>query len=75
MQTGSAVVAVRRAGSIPTFNAINHFFLINQMIVPGSCYWNMGIGSAPNDVLNDEEGVNIMQTLGKNMAWLMQKLH
>ncbi|PKN78819.1 MAG: flavodoxin family protein [Candidatus Cloacimonetes bacterium HGW-Cloacimonetes-1] len=72
---GAAVVAVRRAGSIPTFNAINHFFLINQMIIPGSCYWNMGIGLAPKDVLNDEEGVNIMKTLGKNMAWLMQKLH
>lgn len=73
-KVGAAIVAVRRAGSIQVFDAINQLFLINQMIVPGSCYWNMGIGMVPGDVLNDAEGVNVMSTLGKNMAWLMQKL-
>jgi multimeric flavodoxin WrbA len=49
-KVGAAVVAVRRAGSIHTFDSINHFFLISQMIVPGSSYWNLGIGRAIGDV-------------------------
>lgn len=72
---GAAVIAVRRAGSIQVFNAINEFFLINQMIVVGSRYWNLGIGLQPGDVLRDEEGMDTMRTLGKNMAWALQKLH
>jgi multimeric flavodoxin WrbA len=73
-KVGAAVVAVRRAGSIHVFDTINHFFLINEMIIPGSRYWNMGIGLAPGDVEKDEEGIQIMETLGKNMAWLLKKL-
>lgn len=73
-KVGAAVVAVRRAGAIPVFNAINHFFLINQMIVPGSSYWNLGIGLAPGDVEGDEEGVQTMKTLGQNMGRLLKKL-
>jgi multimeric flavodoxin WrbA len=71
---GAAVVAVRRAGGIPTFDAINHFFLISQMIIPGSSYWNVGIGLKKGDVANDEEGLETMATLGKNMAWLIKQL-
>jgi len=71
---GVAVVAVRRAGSTDTFDAINKFFFINQMIVPGSVYWNMGIGLAEGDVNGDEEGMNTMQILGENMAWLLRKV-
>jgi multimeric flavodoxin WrbA len=70
---GAAVVAVRRAGGIPTFDAINHFFLINQMIVPGSSYWNVGIGNKQGEVETDEEGMKTMEDLGKNMAWLIKK--
>jgi len=73
-KAGAAVVAVRRAGSIHVFNSINHFFFISQMIVPGSSYWNMGIGLKKGDVENDEEGIGTMRTLGRNMAWLMKKL-
>jgi multimeric flavodoxin WrbA len=72
---GAAVVAVRRAGSLPVFNAINHFFTISQMIIPGSSYWNMGVGLLPGDVEKDEEGMGIMRTLGGNMAWLLKKLN
>jgi multimeric flavodoxin WrbA len=72
---GAAVVAVRRAGSIHAFNSINHFFFINQMIVPGSRFWNMGIGLGKGDVEKDEEGLQIMKTLGENMAWLLRKVH
>jgi multimeric flavodoxin WrbA len=73
-KVGAAVVAVRRAGGIPTFDAINHFFLISQMIVPGSSYWNVGIGLNKGDVEKDEEGLKTMEDLGKNMAWLLKKL-
>jgi multimeric flavodoxin WrbA len=73
-KVGAAVVAVRRAGGIPTFDAINHYFLINQMIVPGSSYWNIGIGNKKGDVEGDEEGLETMDCLGRNMAWLLKKL-
>jgi multimeric flavodoxin WrbA len=71
---GAAVIAMRRAGSIHAFDTINHFFLITQMIVPGSCYWNMGIGREKGDVKKDEEGIQIMKVLGENMAWLLKRL-
>jgi len=74
-KVGAAVVAVRRAGSIHAFDTINHFFLIGQMIIPGSIYWNMGIGRAKGEVEHDEEGLRTMQTLGQNMAWLLKKMH
>ena len=72
-KVGAAVVAVRRAGAIHAFDSMNHFFLIGQMIVPGSSYWNLGIGLAKGTVEQDEEGLQTMQTLGQNMAWLLKK--
>ncbi|KXS44774.1 MAG: multimeric flavodoxin WrbA [Methanolobus sp. T82-4] len=74
-KTGAAVVAVRRAGSIHVYDTLNHFFGISQMVVPGSSYWNMGLGLAEGDVAGDEEGIQTMRNLGKNMAWLMKKLY
>ncbi|OPY91168.1 MAG: 2-amino-4-deoxychorismate dehydrogenase [Syntrophaceae bacterium PtaU1.Bin231] len=74
-KAGAGVVAVRRAGSIPAFNSLNLFFLYGQMIIPGSTYWNMGIGMNPGEVSNDAEGIQTMKDLGKNMAWLLKKLH
>jgi multimeric flavodoxin WrbA len=68
------VVAVRRGGAIHAFDSMNHFFFISQMIVPGSSYWNVGIGLGPGEVKGDEEGLMTMKTLGTNMAWLMKKL-
>jgi multimeric flavodoxin WrbA len=65
---------VRRGGEIHAFDTINHFFLISQMIVPGSCYWNFGIGRNKGDVANDEEGLKTMRILGENMAWLLKKI-
>jgi multimeric flavodoxin WrbA len=72
---GAAVVAVRRAGAIHVFDTINHFFLISQMIVPGSFYWNVGYGRTPGEVEQDSEGLETMQILGKNMAWLLKKIN
>ncbi len=74
-KVGAAVVAARRAGFVHAFDSINHFFLISQMIVPGSIYWNMGIGRAIGEVEQDEEGLKTMQTLGQNMAWLLKKIN
>lgn len=73
-KVGAAVVAVRRAGAIHVFDSINHFFLISQMIVPGSCYWNIAIGREKGEAEKDEEGVRTMQVLGQNMAWLMKHI-
>lgn len=73
-KVGAAVVAVRRAGALNVFQAINNFFLINEMIVPGSIYWNLGIGREIGDVEKDEEGIMIMEKLGENMAWLLQRI-
>src|SRR5665648_210124 len=58
---GAAVIAVRRAGSIHALNSINHFFLINEMIVPGSSYWNLAIGREKGEVLEDKEGMKTMR--------------
>jgi multimeric flavodoxin WrbA len=72
-KVGAAVVAVRRAGSVLTFDTINNFYLISQMIIPGSSYWNTGIGYGPGEVSDDAEGMQTMKTLGENMAWLIKK--
>jgi multimeric flavodoxin WrbA len=71
---GAAVVAVRRGGAIHAFDSMNHLFLICEMIIPGSCYWNVGIGREKGDVETDEEGIRTMRVLGENIAWLMKNL-
>ena len=73
-KVGAAVVAVRRAGAVHTMDSINHFFTIGQMIIPGSSYWNIGVGREKGQVSGDEEGMRTKQTLGRNMAWLIKKL-
>jgi len=73
-KVGAGVVAVRRGGAIHAFDTLNHFFLITEMIVPGSCYWNIGIGREIGEVEKDEEGVRTMQVLGRNMAWLLKRV-
>jgi multimeric flavodoxin WrbA len=73
-KVGAAVVAVRRAGAIHAFDSINHFFLNNEMIIPGSSYWNVGIGREKGEVLKDEEGMKTMKVVGENMAWLLLKI-
>ena len=73
-KVGAAVVAVRRAGAIHTFDSINHFFFLGQLIVPGSSYWNIGVGREAGEVQEDAEGLRTMRVLGENMAWLLKKL-
>jgi len=73
-KVGAGVVAARRAGAYHVFSTLNAFFLIGQMVVPGSSYWNLAHGRQPGEVANDEEGMKTMKALGQNMAWLMKKL-
>ena len=73
-KVGAAVSAVRRAGGIHTLDSIQHFFLINDMIVPGSSYWNMSLSLNPQDYEKDQEGINTMKRLGENIVWLLNKI-
>jgi multimeric flavodoxin WrbA len=74
-KVGAGVVAVRRAGAIHAFDSINHWFQINEMIVVGSSYWNIGIGRAIGEVEQDDEGLRTMEDLGRGMAWVLHKLN
>ncbi|MDD5456456.1 MAG: flavodoxin family protein [Candidatus Margulisbacteria bacterium] len=71
---GASVVAVRRAGAIHAFETLNNFYLISEMIIVGSSYWNIGSGRTPGQVLEDEEGMKTMDTLGQNIVWLLKKI-
>ncbi|MGC9158165.1 MAG: flavodoxin family protein [Terracidiphilus sp.] len=73
-KVGAAVTVARRAGALQAFDTLNHFFLITEMIVPGSSYWNIGIGREIGDVEKDSEGIQTMKTLGRNMAWILKKI-
>jgi len=74
-KVGAAVVVHRRGGAIHSFDTLNHFFFIGQMIVPGSSYWNFAVGRDIGEVEKDEEGIQTMKQLGQNMAWALKKLH
>lgn len=67
---GAAVVAVRRGGATHVFDTINHMYLMNNMLIPGSTYWNMGYGLNKGEVQEDAEGMLNMQNLGETIAWL-----
>ena len=69
---GSLVAAVRRAGAIHTVDTMSHFFMSMEMIIAGRA---IGVGRDKGDVEKDEEGIQIMRTLGRNMAWVLKKLH
>lgn len=72
-KVGAGIVAARRGGAIHTFDTLNHFFLINEMLVVGSSYWNDGLAGPAGAVEQDEEGVNTAKKLGRNMAWTLSK--
>lgn len=71
-KVGAAIVAVRRSGGVTTFNQLNNYINYAEMIMPSSNYWNVIHGTAPGEVIGDEEGKQIMRVLGKNMAWLIK---
>ncbi len=73
-KVGAGVVAVRRAGAYHVFSSLNAFFLIGQMVIPGSSYWNLAHGRQPGEVTKDDEGMKTMKQLGQNVAWLVKQL-
>lgn len=73
-KVGASVVAVRRSGEVATFDHLNHYFTLGEMFMASSNYWNVIHGKLPGEVLQDEEGVQIMRILGKNMAFLMKSI-
>ncbi|NQT48699.1 MAG: flavodoxin family protein [Chloroflexi bacterium] len=73
-KVGAAVIAARRGGQLTAFDTINHFFFMNEVIVPGSSYWNFAFGLEKGDVDQDAEGIQTMKVLGQNMAWLLKKI-
>ncbi|MCL1995104.1 MAG: flavodoxin family protein [Defluviitaleaceae bacterium] len=70
---GVAVTSVRRAGGMPTLGAMQNFFLINDMIIPGSTYWNMTLSLSEGDYQNDKEGLKTIKRLAENVIWLLDK--
>lgn len=74
-KVGAGVAVARRSGGTATFDQLNKYFLISEMVVPGSNYWNVGHGGKPGDISQDEEAMQIMEILGENMAWLIQSLY
>ena len=74
LKPAAAIASARRAGTSTTLDVLNKYLMYNEMPVVSSNYWNMVHGSKPEDVLQDKEGVQIMETLGKNMAWMLKCL-
>jgi multimeric flavodoxin WrbA len=72
---GAAVSAVRRAGGLTTLDAMQRFFLISDMVIPGSTYWNMSLARDPGAFELDEEGIHTVRRLGENIVWLLEKLN
>lgn len=74
MKVGAAVVSCRSGGNTATFDMLNKYFTMTGMPVVSSQYWNMVYGGSPEEVLQDEEGLQTMRTLGRNMAFLMKSI-
>ncbi len=72
---GAAVVVNRRGGAMHVMDSINHMFLMSRMIVPGSTYWNFGVGMQKGAVENDAESLVNMKDLGETIAWLVKTIH
>jgi multimeric flavodoxin WrbA len=71
---GAAIVSCRRAGSTAALEQLNKYFMISNMPLVPSAYWNMVHGNTPEEVEQDEEGLMVMRTLGRNMAWLLKSI-
>ena len=74
-KVGAGVVALRRGGGVHAVNSMNYLFMANEMVIPGSTYWNLVLGKDPGEVNNDEEGIRNMKNLGQRMAWLLKKIN
>jgi len=72
LKPAAAIVSARRAGTTAALDQMNKYFLHAQMPIIPSRYWNMVHGATPEQVHNDEEGLQIMRTLARNMAWFLK---
>ena len=73
-KVGGPIVVARRAGHNFTFAQLMFFFMIQEMIVPGSTYWNVAFGRSKGDVTKDEEGIQTVKHFGKKLVWLLKKI-
>jgi len=73
-KVGASVVALRRSGGITTFHQLNNYFNLSQMIITPGVYWDVIHGNTAEEVMQDEEGIQIMEVQGRNMAWLLKSL-
>ncbi len=71
-KAAAAIVSCRRGGATAAFDRMNKYFLMNNMIVPGSQYWNQIHGFTREDALKDKEGLQTMRTLARQMAWVLK---
>ncbi|MFI3315118.1 MAG: flavodoxin family protein [Rikenellaceae bacterium] len=71
-KVAAAITAVRRSGGSHTLDGLNHYITYGEMIVATSTYWNIAHGRDEGEVLKDDEAVQTMQMLGRNMAWLLK---
>ncbi len=72
LKVGAAVAVLRRSGGVTTFDQLNHYFLISEMMVAPSYYWNAIHGAIPDQVLEDAEGISVLRNLAVNMAWMLK---
>ncbi|MDF2544207.1 MAG: hypothetical protein K0S47_3925 [Herbinix sp.] len=71
LKVGASVAIPRRSGGVTTFDQLNNYFLISEMLIAPSFYWNVIHGGAPGDIKEDLEGISVLKNLGQNMAWML----
>ena len=71
LKVGASVAVPRRSGGVPTFDQLNNYFLISEMMIAPSYYWNVIHGGAPGEITQDLEGMSVLKNLANNMAWML----
>lgn len=71
---GGPIAVAGETGQLAAINCLIDFYLVNEMVIPSSYYWNAGVGCGKGDILNDEKGKSYVVKFAQNMAWLMKKL-
>ena len=72
LKVGASIAIPRRSGGVTTFDQLNNYFLISEMLVAPSYYWNVIHGGSPGEILGDTEGLSVLNNLGQNMAWMIK---
>lgn len=72
LKVGASIAVLRRSGGVETFDQLNHYFLISEMMIAPSYYWNAVHGGAPGEVLQDLEGISTLKNLANNMSWMLK---